>query len=134
MTHLLDTDTCIHLLRGDEAVVSRARKQSPGDLAISAITHYELLYGAERCPADWQIHENSKIERLLQVLTILPFSHTTSAHAAKLRATLGRAGKPIGPMDLLIAATALEFQLPIVTGNLREFQKVPGLTCETWKA
>ena len=134
MTHLLDTDTCILLLRGDEAVVSRARKQSPGDLAISAITHYELLYGAKRCPANWQIHESSKIERLLQVLTILPFSHTTSAHAAKLRAALGKAGTPIGPMDLLIAATALEFQLPLVTGNLREFQKVPGLTCETWKA
>ncbi len=133
MTCLLDTDTCIHLLRGDVTVVSRARKQSPGDLAISAITHYELLYGAERCPADWQAHESSRIHRLLQVLTILPFSHTTSAHAAKLRATLDKAGTPIGPMDLLIASTALEFKLPLVTGNLREFQKVPGLICETWK-
>lgn len=134
MTHLLDTDTCILLLRGDEAVVSRARKQSPGDLAISAITHYELLYGAERCPTDWQARESSKIQRLLQILTILPFSHTTSAHAANLRATLSKAGPPIGPMDLLIAATALEFQMPLVSGNLREFQKVPGLSCVTWKA
>lgn len=134
MTYLLDTDTCIHLLRGDETVISRARKESPGDLAISAITHYELLYGAERCSLDWQDHESSKIQRLLEILTILPFSHTTAIHAAKLRAALGKAGTPIGPMDLLIAATALEFQLPLVTGNLREFQKVPGLVCESWKA
>jgi tRNA(fMet)-specific endonuclease VapC len=65
-------------------------------------------------------------------LVILPFTGETSSHAATIRASLEVAGHPIGPMDILIAATALENSLPLVTNNLDEFQRVPSLSCLTW--
>jgi tRNA(fMet)-specific endonuclease VapC len=65
---------------------------------------------------------------------ILPFTGDTAAHAASLRAGLAAAGRSIGPMDILIAATALEYNLAVVTHNLREFQRVPGLQCLDWFA
>ncbi|MFZ4777716.1 MAG: type II toxin-antitoxin system VapC family toxin [Terrimicrobiaceae bacterium] len=132
MTHLLDTDTCIHLLRGNLAVVARAERHSPGDLAISAITRFELLYGVERCTPAWKVKESGKVRLLLENLVILPFTGETSPHAATIRASLEAAGHPIGPMDVLIAATALENDLPLVTNNLDEFQRVPRLSCLTW--
>ncbi len=132
MTHLLDTDTCIHMLRGNEKVVSRARGQSPADLAVSAITHYELLYGVERSSPGWKKKEGGKVLLLLEHMTILPFTAASSVHAAIIRAALEAAGHPIGPMDVLIAATALEYALPLVTHNLAEFERVPGLQCESW--
>ena len=132
MTLLLDTDTCIHLLRGNEAVVSRAREHSPADLAVSAITRYELLYGVERCSPGWKKREGGKVLLLLEHMAILPFTGVTAAHAAFLRAGLEAKGHPIGPMDVLIAATALECDLPLVTRNLGEFQRVPGLKCVNW--
>lgn len=132
MTHLLDTDTCIHLLRGHGAVVAEAARHSPLNLAISAITRFELLYGVECCPPAWKIKESSKVRLLLENLLILPFTGETSSYAATIRASLEADGNPIGPMDLLIAATALENSLPIVTNNLEEFRRVPGLLCLTW--
>lgn len=132
MTHLLDADTCIHLLRGQESVVEQAGRHSPVDLAISAITRFELLYGIERCPPAWRRKESGKIRLLLEHLVILPFTGETSSYAARIRASLEAVGHPIGPMDVLIAATALENNLLLVTHNLAEFQRVPGLSCLTW--
>jgi tRNA(fMet)-specific endonuclease VapC len=132
VNYLLDTDTCIHLLRGRAAAVAQAQQHRPADLAISAITHYELLYGVEHCPPAWRKREGRKVRLLLEHLLILPFTGETASHAAILRAGLESTGQSIGPMDVLIAATALEHQLPIVTENLREFQRVPGLRCVSW--
>jgi tRNA(fMet)-specific endonuclease VapC len=101
-------------------------------LAVSAATSYELLYGVERCPPHWQKVEGGKVKLLLEQLRILPFTAETASHAATLRATLEAKGNRIGPMDVLIAATALEHALPIVTSNLAEFQRVPKLACESW--
>jgi tRNA(fMet)-specific endonuclease VapC len=132
MTHLLDTDTCIHLLRGHPRTVGNAERHGPSDLAVSAITHYELLFGVERCPAAWRKREGAKVLLLLEHMHLLPFTASTAAHAAPLRAALESAGRSIGPMDILIAATAIEHRLPVVTHNLREFQRVPGLQSLTW--
>jgi tRNA(fMet)-specific endonuclease VapC len=132
MELLLDTDTCIHLLRGTAAVVARAEKHRPGDLAVSAITQYELLYGVERCAPEWQKKEGPKVALLLDVMEVLAFTSETAKRAAKIRGSLEASGQTIGPMDLLIAATALERGLPLVTGNVSEFQRVPGLVCHDW--
>lgn len=132
MTHLLDTDTCIDLLRGREAAVGHALRHRPDELAVSAITRYELLYGVERCPPKWRKKEGTKVRLLLEQFHVLPFTGETAAHAARLRAALESTGRSIGPMDVLIAATALENQLPLVTGNLAEFRRVPGLVCLNW--
>ena len=132
LAYILDTDTCIHLLRGHRAAVAQARRHSPADLAVSAITRFELLYGVERCPPAWKTKESGKVRLLLENLVILPFTGETSSYASTIRASLEAAGHPIGPMDILIAATALENSLPLVTNNLDEFQRVPRLSCLTW--
>ena len=132
MTHLLDTDTCIHLLRGTKAVVKHAEEHNPSDLVISSITHYELLYGVERCPPQWKKKEAQKVLLLLSYLSVLPFTSDTAAKAAIVRSTLDAAGHPIGAMDVLIAATALEHNLSLVTHNLGEFRRIPGLESSSW--
>jgi tRNA(fMet)-specific endonuclease VapC len=132
MKLLLDTDTCIHLLRGTATVVARAQTHSPGEFAVSAITEYELLYGVERCAPEWQKKEGPKVALLLGMMEVVAFTGETAKRAAKIRASLEASGQPIGPMDLLIAATALERGLPLVSGNLTEFQRVPGLICHDW--
>lgn len=132
MRYLLDTDTCIHLLRGHRAVVAQAGRHSPANLAVSAITRFELLYGVECCPPAWKKKESGKVRLLLENLVILLFTGETSSYAATIRASLKAAGNPIGPMDLLIAATALENGLLLVTNKLEEFQRVPRLSCLTW--
>ncbi len=132
MTHLLDTDTCIHLLRGRETTVTRAAEHGPADLAISAITRYELLYGVERCPPAWRKKEGQKVRMLLDALQLLAFTGETAVIAAKIRASVEAAGKAIGPMDLLIAATALEHELILASGNIAEFERVPDLEAVSW--
>jgi tRNA(fMet)-specific endonuclease VapC len=132
VTHLLDTDTCIQLLRGRETTVRHAAQRAPSDLAISAITRYELLLGVEKCRPDWRKKEGGKVRLLLEHLRFLPFTAETADQAATLRAALEAAGRSIGPMDVLIAATALEYALRLVTSNLAEFQRVPGLQCVSW--
>lgn len=132
MIYLLDTDTCIHLLRGTQSAVAHAEELSPSDLGVSAITCYELLYGVEKCPPNWRKKESSKVRRLLEHIHVLPFTAETAIQAAAIRAALESRGRSIGPMDVLIAATALEHDLPVVTSNLAEFQRVAGLRCESW--
>ncbi len=132
MTHLLDTDTCIALLRGHPAAISHAQTHPPADLGVSTITRYELNYGVARCPEQWRTRESHKVRDLLDQLTILPFTEEAADLAAQIRADLEAQGKPIGAMDILIAATALSQSIPLITGNLREFQRIPGLTSESW--
>jgi tRNA(fMet)-specific endonuclease VapC len=132
VTHLLDTDTCIHLLRGREATVAKVAEHAPASLAVSAITRYELLFGVERCPPVWRKKEGPKVHVLLEALQVLAFTGETAARAAKIRASLNSSGQRIGPMDLLIAATALEHGLILASGNLAEFKRVPGLKAVNW--
>lgn len=121
------------MLRHHEQVVSWAEAQSPAELSVSAITSYELRYGVMRCAAARRKRETKKVEMLLEMLGDLPFTRQTSVFAADIRSELERAGKPIGAMDILIAATALERGLKLVTGNVREFSRVDGLKVSSWK-
>lgn len=68
----------------------------------------------------------------MRPMQVLPFDSECAAHAARIRAELEAAGKPIGPHDTLIAATTLRYQATLVTRNVREFSRVPGLQCLTW--
>jgi tRNA(fMet)-specific endonuclease VapC len=134
MKYLLDTDTCIALLRGHEQAVERAKKVVPDDLAISSITRYELRYGALRCSGKRRGQESRKVTLFLDVLHEIPFTEDTAEGAAEIRCALESLGHGIGPMDTLIAATAIEAGLTLVTGNLREFSRVKGLPLENWIA
>jgi len=130
--YLLDTDICIAILRGISTAVEHAKAISPDDLAVSAITRYELQMGVLRCAPKRRKLEARKVESFLSLLHELPFTSETAKLAAEVRHRLESCGKGIGPMDTLIAATAIEGKLTLVTGNLREFIRVEGLPCEDW--
>ncbi len=132
MQYLLDTDTCIAILRGHESAIEAIQEISPDQIAISSITRYELAYGALRLGAKRQKIELAKVEKFLGHLHELPFQKATALTAARIRRELEAQGLPIGPMDLQIAATALEAECILVTGNEREFSRVKGLVAENW--
>ena len=132
MKYLLDTDTCIALLRGNAKAIKQANDASPADLAISSITHYELKYGVRRCHPKRIKQESHKLQQFTELLHELPFTTSTADKAALIRHELASRGKPIGPMDTLIAATAIDAGLILITGNLKEFTRIKGLQAESW--
>lgn len=131
MRFLLDTDTCIDLLRGVRTVVERLKTLAPDDCGISAVTSFELFAGGAR--ARDARSEMEKIQKLIEVIEELPFDAAAARRAGALRSKLEEAGTPIGPYDLLIAAHALALDLALITGNSREFGRVAGLRFETWR-
>jgi tRNA(fMet)-specific endonuclease VapC len=130
MTHLLDTDSCIGVLRQKPGYVQRLSALSPGEVAISAITTYELFCGVEKArdPAV----ERAKVERFISAIVELQLDRLSIQKAAQLRADLENRGMPIGPYDLLIAGQALAHGLVLVTNNVREFQRAKGLVLISW--
>ncbi|PXA05623.1 VapC toxin family PIN domain ribonuclease [Coraliomargarita sinensis] len=132
MDYLLDTDICIAVLRGEENAVEAIQQISPDRIAISSITRYELTYGALRLGAKRQKAELAKIEKFLDLIHELPFQKSTAQIAARIRCELESGGLPIGPMDLQIAATAVESACLLVTGNEREFGRIKDLKTENW--
>jgi tRNA(fMet)-specific endonuclease VapC len=128
--HLLDTDTCIAIMRGHPVAVQRLAAVAPGDCAISTVTAYEPYTGVEKCAKPAQ--ERSKVELLLKTIWEIPFDPDAARESARLRALLESQGQPIGPYDTLLAGQALARSLILVTANTREFSRVPGLTLENW--
>jgi tRNA(fMet)-specific endonuclease VapC len=94
------------------------------------ITLLELRLGAEKSQTAAATH--AKLDRFLAPLSILPFDEEAAMAGARVRAHLEREGRPIGDLDNLIAAHALSQGLLLVTNNVREFQRVPGLSLENW--
>lgn len=132
MKYLLDTDTCIELLRGNSKTITRIQTISPDDIAISAITRYELTYGVLRCPPSRRESQRTKIDTFFDQLNEIPFGRVIADVAARLRVELESKGTPIGPMDTLIAATAVESKMTLITGNEREFSRIDQLKIENW--
>jgi tRNA(fMet)-specific endonuclease VapC len=130
---LLDTNTCIRILSGSSPkVAARLQATSPVDVRLCAVVKAELLYGARHSR---RVDENlSLLWRFFAPLVSLPFDDRCAEEAAFIRLDLGRSGRPIGPNDLLIAATARAHDLVLVTHNTREFARVPGLRVEDWEA
>ena len=134
MRYLFDTDTLSDLLRRapSQALIRRLAATPPEDQATSSITLGELLYGARRL-GDRSELLVERIERLLVPnLTVLPFDTNAARAYGILRATLERQGTPIGDADMRIASIALAHNVAVVTGNVRHFERVPGLDVENW--
>jgi tRNA(fMet)-specific endonuclease VapC len=127
---LLDTDTCIYALKQQRGVLERLLTHSPADVAVSVITEAELRTGAAKSDAAAKI--GRLVENFLRPLTILDFVSADAASYAQIRARLERAGKPIGPLDTLIAAQAVARKLTLVSNNRKEFGRVPRLAIENW--
>jgi tRNA(fMet)-specific endonuclease VapC len=129
--YLLDTDTCVDLLRNLPQVVEKLRALGPDDCGISTITGFELFAGAAR--ARDPRREAEKVQALLDVVEEISFNPNAARRAGALRFELETAGTPIGPYDLLIASHALILDLTLVTANTAEFGHVPGLSLEKWR-
>jgi len=130
LRYLLDTDTCIHAIKQRSDRLRRRFNERADALAISSITLAELRFGAEKSARAAENH--LVVESFAARLDILPFGDRAAAHYGAIRAELERAGKIIGPYDMLIAAHARSEGLTLVSGNRREFDRVPGLRVENW--
>lgn len=128
---MLDTNICIYVLNRQPPEVRRRFAAHPfGQACISAITLAELESGVA---ASRYRQENTLALRALQdELVMLPFDAAAAHHFGDIRTELKRSGTPIGPMDMLIAAHARSQGLTLVTNNVREFARVPGLAVENW--
>jgi tRNA(fMet)-specific endonuclease VapC len=129
---ILDSNTISYYFRGDRQVVPQLQALRPADVGVPAIVEYELRYGLLRLPPEAAAPRLAALAQLLRPMQSLAFDSGCAAHAARIRAELEAAGTPIGPHDLLIAATALQHQATLVTRNVREFGRVPGLLWINW--
>ena len=136
MSYLLDTNAAIAVLRNRPAAVrERLRRAAAGgaSIAISAVALFELWYGVARSERRHQNAERLRVF-LAGAITIIAFEDDDAATAGDLRAHWKWRAPPIGPYDLLIAAQELRLKSTLVTANVAEFARVPGLVWQDWTA
>jgi tRNA(fMet)-specific endonuclease VapC len=131
MKYLLDTDVCIYLInKRPSSVLEKLHACRAGDVGVSAVTVAELRYGASKSQRSRQNHE--ALDLFLAPFDLVAFDDSAAAAYGEIRAHLEKAGDPIGPLDMLIAAQARGLGVTLVTNNVREFRKVKGLKIEAW--
>ena len=131
MKYLLDTNICLYLIkRKPQEILARFRSHSVGDIGVSSITVAELHYGVEKSQ---HVKQNQQaLAQFLVPLIIHGFDERAAYEYGKIRVALEKQGTPTGAMDLLIGAHALSLDVILVTNNLREFSRVPGLQAVNW--
>lgn len=128
---MLDTNICIYIQRHQPPeVYAHFQKLKPGDVVVSIITWGELLYGAEKSQKRAKVIK--RLEEFSTLIPVLPMTSDVAQHYGSLRGTLEKKGQVIGNNDLWIAAHAKAANLILVTNNVREFQRVPGLKVQNW--
>lgn len=133
MKFLLDTNTCVHYLRhgAGSPVANRLASVGPSDAVLCSVVVGELLFGALRSQ---NVAKNlAQVRSFAGGLRSLAFDMREAEEYAKIRADLAAKGTPIGPNDLMIAATALANGLTLVTHNTVEFSRVTGLMLDDWQ-
>ena len=125
----LDTNTVIHYLRGKESVVSRLQATSRRELAIPSVVAYEIEYGMLKSGSE---RGKSLVSGLLRDLKEVPFDQEAARESARIRLDLETRGVMIGPMDLLIAGSAVSHGAVLVTSNTKEFSRVKNLRVLDW--
>ena len=132
MVLLLDTSVCVYLIREKpRSILERFNEHAVGDIGISVITLAELEYGVSK--SSKPAKNKAALDQFVAPLEVGAFDRSATAVYGKLRVTLEKKGQSIGSMDLLIAAHALSLNVRLVTHNVREFGRVPGLRVETWE-
>jgi len=130
--YLLDTNVCIRLMNQSSSnIIKHIQQHPPAEIALCSIVKAELLYGArhsQRVEANLQL-----LQRFFKPLTSLKFNDRCAEEAGQIRADLAAQGNPIGPNDVLIAATARAYDAVLITHNTGEFSRVTGLRLEDWE-
>lgn len=131
--YLLDTNICIYIAKKRPVEVhQRLSTLCVGDIGMSLITFGELRFGAQK--SQHQAIALEKLNQLVQYIPVIMPTKATAEQYAIIRSFLEKSGQPIGNNDLWIAAHALSLATILVTNNLKEFIKVPGLAIENWVA
>lgn len=131
MKLMLDTNVCIYLIKEHpQSVLEQFALHPVGDIGVSVITLAELEYGVAKSGRPARNRE--ALEQFVSPLEVAPFDRRATAAYGKVRTTLEKKGQPIGSMDLLIAAHAISLEVRLITHNVKEFGKVPGLHVEDW--
>lgn len=128
--YILDADVCIHALRHRTPLLRSRFVEAAGKLVVSTITLTELNVGVEKSVAPGE--RRDELNAFCAALTVLDYGADAADHAADIRAALERLGQKIGPFDTLVAGHARSLGATLVTGNTREFSRVPGLLYEDW--
>lgn len=127
--YMLDTDTCSYVLRTKSAKLRKKFESETGNIALSEIVLAELRFGADNHQnRAGEIHE--LIDDFTAHLDIIPWA--ASSMYGKIRAYLQQNGTPIGNLDTLIAAHAIQQDLILVTNNSKHFRRVPDLKTDNW--
>lgn len=129
--YMLDTNTVSHLLKGHPAVTRRLMDVPMSSICLSSITEGELLFGLAKRPDAKRLH--AAVRELLLRVDVLPWESATAERYGVARAELERQGKILAPLDLLIAAHALDVEAVLVT-NDRAFSLIAKLRIEDWTA
>ncbi len=130
LKYLLDTNIVIYVIKRRPMEVKSKFNDNAGRMAISAITLSELYHGAEKSA---RVAQNLQvIEEFASLLQVLPYTAHASQHYGAIRSQLEMKGQPIGVNDLHIAAHARSAGLVVVTNNVSEFARIPGLVVENW--
>ncbi len=131
MIYMLDTNICIYAMKNrPEKALRRIKEELDSGVCISSITLAELEYGMKHSsnPAK----NEQALLRFLVPFSVLPFGPAAASEYGEIRAYLQGQGTPIGPLDMLIAGHARAESMTLVTNNVREFERVPGLKLENW--
>jgi len=130
LSYMLDTNICIYVMKTYPPELRDRFNATAEQLCISSITLGELCFGAEKSA---RRSENlAAIDNFVSRLDVLPFGDKAAAHYGQIRAELSRAGTPCGVHNMQIGGHARAEGLIVVTNNMREFVRMPGLRVENW--
>ncbi|MGA2060930.1 MAG: PIN domain-containing protein [Thermoguttaceae bacterium] len=129
---LLDTDTLVFILRGQQKVLENFNANLQYPRAMSIISHGELLYGALKSRRP--IENAAKVRHLCNLIPLVEVSPAIIETYAALRADLEKSGRRIDEFDLIIASSALFISYTLVTNNQRHFSNIPGLNLKNWSS
>ena len=130
LTYMLDTNICIYVMKNYPLDLRDRFNSLAEQLCISCITLGELHNGAEKSAR--RVENLTAIEHFVARLDVLPFEAKAAAHYGQVRAELERARTPCGPHDMQIGGHARSEGLIVVTNDLREFSRMPGMRVENW--
>ncbi|MDC7219916.1 MAG: type II toxin-antitoxin system VapC family toxin [Spirochaetales bacterium] len=129
--YLLDTNICIYLMKNKfPKLQERVEREELFNIALSSVTIAELEYGIAK--SQFPDRNRELLYGFIAPFEIIPFTELDSEAFGQIRAYLNRNGTPIGPYDLQLAAQCLSRELCLVTNNVKEFERVPGLAIENW--
>ena len=130
---MLDTDTCIFLMRGGfKKLEARVQSLPLQQQVMSAVTFAELAYGVQAASTAKRKQNQITLDSLVLHLAVLDWPQDAAKHYAVIRADLKKRGAQLGAADLMIAAHAQAIDAIVVTNNVKDFGRVKGLEIENW--